>query len=354
MKTLGFVCRAVTFVALAAAVVNADYIITTDGSKIVGRIEKLVDGKLAICTDFAGKLEIEAARVKAIHTDEPINVQLKSGDHVIGTVEPSVDQSQSVVKSEVGLIPVTSETVTNVWRDEADSPEAIAAQAEVAKYKPNWLLKLEAGWTMTEGNTDTKTIRGRFDLDRKTQQDLLKFYASADYAEDQDVQTRGEYFGGVKYENMLTERWYWYARGELENDEFEDLDLRATVAGGLGYYWIKKPEHELKTRGGPGYRHESYENGSTRDDAILDLGLDYRLDVAPWMQFTHSTTYSPSLEEFDRYRLEFDTAMLFPLKVDQWKFKIGSRNTYNSDPVGDTERLDNLYYASIVLELKDW
>jgi len=140
---------------------------------------------------------------------------------------------------------------------------------------------------------------------------------------------------------------------ELEYDEFEDLDLRATAAAGLGRYWIKKDEHEFKTRAGLGYRHEAFNNGVTRDDAIADLGMDYRVDIAPWLQFTHSGTFIPSLEDFGDYRLNLDTAFIFPLKNDAWKLKLGMRNDYNSNPTGDLERLDNTYYANILVEIKE-
>jgi putative salt-induced outer membrane protein len=252
----------------------------------------------------------------------------------------------------VGSISVAPGGMASLWRDDKDSPEAMSAQAEIEKYKPHWTYTVALGASQTEGNTDTRTVRGRMDIDRKTEMDLLKFYASADYAEQDDERTRNEYLGGIKYEHSFRPRWYWYTRGELEHDEFENLDLRATVAGGVGYYWIKKQEHELKTRVGAGYRHESFDSGRTEDDAIADLGLDYRLDVTTWMQFTQSTTYTPSLEDFGRYLLDFDTALAFPLKADEWKIKVGVQNKYNSEPDRGRERLDNLYYANVLLEIK--
>ena len=64
-------------------------------------------------------------------------------------------------------------------------------------------------------------------------------------------------------------------------------------------------------------------------------------------------TYSPDFEEFDDYRLDVDTALLMPLKSDNLKLKLGMRNEYDSQPVAGNERLDNTYYANLLLELKD-
>lgn len=333
----------------APMVGRGDVVFTADGSKLVGKIEKIADGKVIIVTDVAGKLEIDAAKVTSIATDEPMNVELKSGDKLIGVVQAAPESTQSVVKSSVGDVSVPQGDMVSVWKVGAESP---AEEKVKAKYRPQWTTILEAGANATEGNTDTLNARGRFEVNRRTGFDFLKFYATADYGEQNDERNRNEYRVGSLYEYNFTERFYAYLRGELEYDEFENLDLRATVAGGVGYYWIKKAEHELKTRAGAGYRHETYGSGRTEDEPIADLGLDYRLDVSKWMQFTHSTTYTPSLERFRDYRLDLDTALLFPLKYEQWKLKLGMRNAYNSNPSGDLDRLDNLYYASVLMEIK--
>lgn len=327
----------------------ADQLILHDGSRIVGTIERVGGGKVVIVTDFAGKLEFDSAKVKSITTDAAVNVSLQSGDRLVGSLESSPDAAQSTVKSAVGDVNLGMDNLAYLWPQGSESPEEAAANA---KYKPSWLYRVEFGGSQTEGNTDTRNIRGRLDINRKTSKDLLRFYAQADYSEQDDVRSRQEYIGGMMYEFQFLPRWFWYARGELENDEFEDLDLRATVATGVGYYWIQKEDHELKTRLGGGYRYEDYESGNSRDDVIADAGLDYRKDVTKWMQFLHSTTYSPSLEDFDDYRLDFNTALLFPLKADQWKLKVGMENKYNSNPSGDLDRLDNLYYVNVLLDIK--
>lgn len=341
---------------LSSASVRADEVHLSDGSKLVGTIESAADGKLTLSTEFAGKLVLDLSRVTGIVSAEPLNVEFASGDRLVGVIEAGADSEAGRLKSEVGEVPLTTDKVKFIWRPSAESPEVVAMRAEAEKkieaLKPDWTIKLEAGGNKTEGNTETFDAQGRFDLIRKTESDLLNFYLAAIYSEQNQARTKNEYRGGVKYEGNVTDRWYWYTRLELEYDEFENLDLRTTAAAGAGYYWLRKPEHELKSRVGVGYRNENYTNGRTEDDVITDLGLDYRVQLAKFAEFTHSTTYSPSLEDFSNYRLDFDTALALPLKDNRWKFKVGMRNEYNSMPAPGLERLDNTYYANIVLELK--
>ncbi len=355
-----FTRRCVVFALLALTpvpMVRGDAVYTSDGSKIVGRIERLSGGKLVIVTQIAGKLEIDADMITAFAVDEPLTVSFESGDRLVGTIDVSADHSTSVLHSALGDLTVTPSEIAAIWPVGGDSPEVVAVKAETDATRkaltPVWTATLEAGGSSREGNTETLVGRGRLDIKRKTEKDLLHFYLEGRYSDDDDVRTVNEYLGGVKFENAMTDRWYWYTRMEMEFDEFEDLDLRATAAAGVGYFWLKKEAHELKTRLGLGYRHEAYDTGRTDDQAMIDLGLDYRFDLAPWVQFTQSTTYSPDFEEFDDYRLNADTALVFPFKDPRVKLKLGLSHKYNSRPVSGLERLDTTYYANVVLELKD-
>ena len=337
--------------------VVADYVETSDGSRIVGTVVRVADGKLLIATDFAGELEIEVARVVTVATDGALSVELASGDRLVGALKGMPEQQKSVVDSTVGEVEVSWDQVSYAWPEGEESPELQAvraeAGAETARYKPKWSATLEAGITRKEGNTDSLESRGKFVVRRKTESDLLKFYAAADYSEINKARNRNEYLGGVFYENAISKRWNWYSRGELEYDEFEGIDLRVTAAAGVGYYWLKESDHEFKTRVGGGYRHEAYADGLTTDAAILDLGYDYRLDLRTWAQFTHEVTFSPDVEETADYRLAVDTAFAIPLASSEaWKLKLGVMNEYNSRPRPGIDRLDNTYYANIVLDIK--
>ncbi len=343
-------------VLLNLAPAAGDVVFTSDGSRIVGRIEQVAEGRLIITTEIAGRLEIDTAKVTAIDVDRPVNVQFESGDRLVGTMESKDGQARGVMHTALGDITIDTGGMTALWPEGTEDPAVVAvrrkAEEEKDELRPKWSVTLEAGGVLKEGNTDTLDARGRFDVKRRTSDELLEFFLAADYSEQADRRTRNEYRGGIRYENSVTNRNYWYTRIELEFDEFEDLDLRSIAAAGTGYYWLKQPDHELKTSLGLGYRHESFDSGTTTDAAVIDLGLNYDVELAPWVQFTHASIYSPDIEEFADYRLALDTAIVFPLKHEAWKLKVGMRNEYNSTPPRGIERLDNTWYANVVLTLR--
>lgn len=339
---------------LGVATVSADVIVTTNGSRLVGTLERMTPESAVIVTAFAGKITVPANMVANIITDQVVAVRFDSGDQLIGTLgEPS--PGEMVMRSDIGEIPVPREKLSDVWPQGADTPEIISLKVEQAKklaaVTPKWTAVIEGGGSRTEGNTDTLDGRGRLDIKRQTDLDNLMFHLYGQYSENNDARTKNEYGGGVRFEAKIRNDLYWYARLELEHDEFEDLDLRTTAAAGLTRYWLDKPEHEFKTSLGLGFRHETYEDDRTLDDALIDFGLDYRVDVRPWVQFVQAVSYTPVWDDFGDFRLHSDSALVFPFENENLKLKSGVRYEYNSMPIAGLDRLDTTYYTNIVLNL---
>jgi putative salt-induced outer membrane protein YdiY len=346
---------------LAAAGIRADVVVMNDGSRIIGKVHRMQDGKLKLETEFAGTLDIDASKVASVETDESVNVEMSTGDKLIGKIDWKPDLKKGVVQTELGGVPFSIEKLQAIWLQGAKSPDELKFELKLAKAEeeyqaklPKWAAELEGGIVAQEGNTDKTNARGKFKISRKTDKDLLTFYLSGEYEEANDVRNTSEAIGGARYEYLLTKRIFAYIRSEFEYDEFENLDLRATVVLGGGYYWLKKEDHEYKTQFGIGYRHEAYTRGRTKDEAILEAGHDYRLDIAPWMQFVHTLLYTPAMEDTRDYLLMADQGVVIPLASSKiWKIKLGAKYEYNSMPdIGVQDRLDETYYANLVAEFK--
>ncbi|HRX86814.1 MAG TPA: DUF481 domain-containing protein [Phycisphaerae bacterium] len=337
---------------LLCSVTHADVVTLTDGSRLVGTIERMTDGKLMLTTEFAGKLEIDTAKVVSMGTEEPVNVALSSGDRLVGPMTAGEDQ-RSVVKTAVGELDIDMASVDAIWPKGADSPEAVAAQKEIDAKVGKWSFQAEAGVTDREGNTERFDAMGRLLLQNKSSEHLLQFYLNGQYGEQNKIRNVAEVIGGIMYEHNISDRFYWYVRNEAEYDEFENIDLRYTLTTGPGYYWIKKDNHELKTWAGVGLLHESYRDGDSRSDAQAEVGVSYLVDLTEWLRFTHSTIWYPTFNSLRDYRLTSDTAFLMPLGTSEiWKFKIGAAYEYDPIPQPGRERLDETYYANILLDLK--
>jgi putative salt-induced outer membrane protein YdiY len=347
-------------VALLAPVASADVVTLSDGSTLLGNVVELIDGKLILETQFAGTLEIDGSMISSIQTDQPVNVGMDSGDRLVGEIEWKPGLNRAVVQTEMGGVPVDVTRVTAIWPKDGKSPEVRAMEIQIAETKaemernqPKWTAILEAGLIYKEGNSDVLEGRARAELKRKSPVDLLRFYLSGEYAEENDERSAAEVKGGFYYEHDLFDNVFAYGRIDLEYDEFENLDLRVSTALGMGYYWIREEAHELKTRAGIGYLHEAYMDDRTEDTAEAEVALNYRVDLAPWLRFTEDAAWYPTFDSIDNYRLVSDSAFVIPLgDSDVWKLKLGALYEYKAQPAAGRERLDQTYYANILAELK--
>lgn len=341
------------------APVESDVVVLSDGSRLVGSIERLSNGRLKITTAYAN-LEIDAAMIVSISSDTKVNVGVTTGDVFVGEIEASETGDCVQVRTAFGGIDIPVKAITAVWPPGGVSPEVEALQEQTAKVRKEiearvgkWGVTLEAGWLLKNGNTDLMNARGKVTLQKKSTQDLLRYYLSGAYAEDKQVRNEAEAKAGAYYEYLLTKRFYLFSSLDLEYDEFEDLDLRVTALAGPGYYWIKEETHELKTSVGAGYQHEDFMDDTRTDAAIMQLAAGYRLDIRPWLRFTNDTYYYPTLESVHDYRLTSDSAITVPIGASTvWKFKFGVLFEYDSTPQPTFERLDTTYYANLVADFQ--
>ncbi len=361
MRTTGTMCGVMAVLVLLALCASADVVTLTDGSRVLGTVQRLQDGKLIMETQFAGTLEIDASLIETIATDAPVNVGVDTGDRLMGPIEWKPEFGAALVQTELGGIPVAVERIDAIWPQGGKSPEVLVMEQQIEQVKEEmkkargkWALHIEFGLLSQEGNTEKFQARGGIEGRRTTDRDLLRLYVTANYAETGDARDSSEVIGGAYYEYLFTKKFFGYARSEFEYDEFENIELRSTVALGAGYYWLKKEKHELKTRGGIGYLHETYlDDTDSKNAAQAELALDYRLDINSWLRLQHGTVYYPTFDSVRDYRLVSDSALIFHLTEDRLiNLKLGARYAYDSMPEGGAERLDQTYYANILVSIE--
>jgi len=338
---------------LMGGIALADEVVLDDGSRIMGQVQSVSDGKLMVLTDFAGVISIDMGRVQGVSTDQPLTVELKSGDRAVGSLEYTPGVGQRIGTGALGGVTVDMGDVSAVWSVDESGPVVAALKEKLKNARTPWSLSIELGLDGQSGNTDRTSINGRVEAKRTTDSERLTLYSQGRFSKENGQDTVKEIIGGLSLEVDLDEKWFVFGKTELEFDKFENLDLRATVTGGLGYTVFSKPDHEWKLRGGLGFQHESFDTGVSEDQAVAELGWDYRIDISPWMQFTHHITYYPTFDDVGDYRLVVENAAEFPLNPDKdWRFRIGVRNNYVADPQPGIRGLDNYYFFNIVWATK--
>jgi len=216
-----------------------------NGDRVTGQPYGVTDGKLVLSTDSFGEIQVDLAKVVSIESEEPITVVLASGDTLTGTVTHEGENSIRIT-SGTGSIVTGMEDVANL----APAPEILAmgdgieAEIEVlgAEAEENpWSGNIALGFSLFTGNNDRLGFNLTVQAVRETDDDRFQADLLIRYAEDQGARNTNEKIMVFRQDVKMGEEKDWYLFGQLylENDEFEDLDLRAALSLGAGWVLSK-------------------------------------------------------------------------------------------------------------------
>jgi len=345
-KILAFVCCMTTPISSFAI----DQVETLDGGILTGTIKSITEKTIILATSYAGNITLQRNQIKGFDTDRTVFLRLKSGTTLEGQVHHDGDGQLSITGQDTTLTTKTK-TIAETWRTEVTDPQLLRSQAEIAELEGTWSYQAALDIVGKKGNSDQFGASVLLDATRKSSQDTLKFYASLEKESKNDVDTADETILGSEYTAYYADPWGWYVRGEVERDDFEDLELRTIIGSGLNYRVFNEETHSLELRSGLGYRYESFNDGSHETSPTLDFGVAHVWEFAEWAKMTNHLTYAPAIGDPRDYLLTHDSGINIPIGFSNyWNLRFGLRNDYKSIPADDREKLDTSYYSRIQLK----
>ncbi len=135
--------------------------------------------------------------------------------------------------------------------------------AQVVKPDGQWHGSAAAGISATTGNSKTNAININVDTAKETTEDKIALYGLALRASSKtragvSTTSADRLRLGGRYERNITDRIYGFGLGELERDGVANLDLRKTVAAGVGYKVIRNPNTTFDVFGGVAWTGNDY------------------------------------------------------------------------------------------------
>jgi putative salt-induced outer membrane protein YdiY len=329
----------------------ADEITTKDGSRIFGKLVLFEDGNLTFQTKFAGKIKISTSQINSLKTDNSISVRLEDNR----TFESKIllaDESKILI--EENQLKPAFDDVRHLWPTKNEDPLVIEMKKKAKLLVMSWKNSLGFDFMGASGNTQTFGIGARLDTDYGNKIRNYDFYLSYNNTTKKDQKIVDETKLGLEYDSRFFEQLSWYSKTDLENDQLEEINLRATSALGLKYSWIENKRYQLAVRSGLAFRFEEYglSNAENVDALAMDFGLEYSHKIKDLLSLQSDITFIPSVEELSDFLVTKDTALVIPLdKESNWNLRTGLDGTYNSTPVKNKEELDLKYYMRIVYRL---
>ena len=323
--------------------VNADTIYTQDGAKLIGKVTKITPAQVEIETKFAGIINIKQEFIQSLTTDENLTSKLVDGTTVTGKVTINSSGVMDVKNNTLNMQTSVGKLMAT-WVPERKPPLEAGYKME-----KKWSYSIAADISGKQGNSQEMGMAVQAVAKLADATDTLQFKASVDRSDKSGTETSNEIIFGASYVTYVYEPWGWYVQGDIEKDEFEGIDLRTEVTGGMSYRMINAPDHQLAFNTGVGYRYEAYKDGTNDSLPTLDIGLQHEWNFKPWLAMTNSITFAPAMTDFGNYLLRHDSGFNVPVATDKWNLRLGMKNDYKSQPAAGKKKLDTTYYTRVLV-----
>ncbi|MFQ6370850.1 YdiY family protein [Shewanella sp. YIC-542] len=200
----------------------------------------------------------------------------------------------------------------------------------------------ELGATVTTGNTQTTSVKGRLAMKHELGNWENLYLLEGLYKDDTKVVTAKRYLGSVQGNYRFGDRSYMFATGAYEVDPFTGYDYKFNTAAGYGYRLYQGNNSFLDGEFGPGYQYRRLDNeqqqdlGYTSESNWVAHGvLKYELGISETSKFQQMLVadYGDTLDA--RSETSITANIIGALSM---KFAVIVR--YNSDPLDDKNSTD--------------
>jgi putative salt-induced outer membrane protein len=331
-------------------VLLADQVTLKNGDRLSGSILKYDGKNLMLKSDLAGEVAIPWENVTAVTSTQPLSITLKDGQRVVGIVTTDGAKFQVATK-ETGNVTASRESVQAI----RSVPEQTAYDTEIDRYKNPRLIDLwtgtfDLGFAETHGNSDTKTFTLGSAAVRATSRDKItvnytQIFSSSN-ASGTNLTTANAKRGGIAYDLNVTPKMFVFGLVNLENDQFQSLDLRFAPAGGLGYHAIKSENTILDLSLGASLNKEFFAGGVDHTYGEVLLGEELTHKFSKTISLHQTLTLYPNVSSVGNYRMNFDISAAAAIK--KWmSFQLSASDRLLSNPLPGRKENDILFTTGL-------
>jgi putative salt-induced outer membrane protein YdiY len=336
---------------LCAGSLWADQVTLTNGDRITGSVLRSDTKTLVMKTDTAGELTLKWDSIAAISAPGQLYIGLGDGQMIAGPIE-TVNGKFNVTTKTAGVVAVSKESIQFIRNND----EQAKAQAEIDHFRnPRlvdlWVGNLDLGFAASRGNANTETLTLSTNAVRATTRDKIAVYytsifSSSDFSGGTTQTTANSKRGGVAYNLNLNKKAFVFGSVDLESDQFQDLDLRFTPAGGGGYHAIATMPTQLDLRVGAAANREFFSTGLNRTSAELLLGDNFAHKFSATTHVEQKLDFFTNLSDTGAYRVNFDVSAVTVIrKWFSWQFTVSDR--YLSNPVAGRKKNDAIFSTGL-------
>ena len=324
-------------------------VILKDGSILHGDIVKMVEGTLKVESAFgAGEpFLITWVEVDTLATSQPVIFVLGDGASLTGIAEKgNPGELQLTVDSLPGRIPIQLASITAI-----NPPEVKAV-----KYTAN----INFGGKVTSGNTKNRQANLLGGFTARSERLRLILDARYFYAEEDKSVTDRNAFGTMDLNFFMTKRSYLFLAVLMEQDTFDDLQLRTAVTGGPGYQFIEKGDFAnpyfrdmtLQADIGAGFWNEDRKIDDDDNHGVYRWSVRWEWDVLPKVTIFHQHMGFPESSDVSNYYINSLQGIRFNI-WERFNASVQINYKYDNKPAENSGKSDTKAIFSVGYEYEN-
>ena len=307
---------------------NTDIVTMKNGDHLTGEIKKLENGILYIETDYlSGSIGLDWLQVEKVQSTGNYQIILRDGTRVEGTIaraKVSAGGEDFVIHGESGDRRASSSDIVEIHPQKRSFLSQVAGDVDL-------------GYSFTSGSKQTS-----FNFGATASYLSTRYFGSAGVTSTFSGQSGGNQTNLAEFQTLdgvfITHNSILLGLADLLHSSQQDLQLRSTLGGGYGQYWVHTNHQNLLWTGGAAYTHEQF--GSTEEttqSAEAFLGLQYQLFQFDRYNLHAQTLFYPGLTDAPRFRLT--TKFGFSMKlVGKFHTDVQFWDNFDSHPPFNTKR----------------
>jgi hypothetical protein len=303
-----------------------DVVVLTNGDRIKGEIKKLDKEKLIVETDYSDEdFKIKWEKVAKVESDRTFLVETFDGLRTGGSI--TADKTDP----KVTLVGTASKMT-------------LPQIATIRPYEQSFWSRFDAGfdvgYSMTKANA-TKQLTANSNIVYTTEKSISTLAASIFFNEQGEAAQTRRWEVTPEYKRLLPRHWYASGLSDFYSSDEQQLDLRTSIGGGMGRYFLRSSKQYLAVGGGLAWTNERYMDPAVpnANSAEAYIGAEYMTEKLKIFDLITRFTLLPSLTVEGRYRSNFKFDLDFNLPGD-WYMKTGFYNNFDSRPPEGLQRND--------------
>ena len=252
----------------AAHASRKDIVVMNNADRFTGEVKSLQNGILYVKMDYvAENIGVDWAQVSRVESSAIYQITFVNGIHVTGKLKRESPEDAKgkdvVIETQAGSTRVSAANVAEI----STQKETVWRQLTGS---------LDAGYSFTSGNNQA-TINNDASVNYNTVNWSAGVALSTSYSGQSQASRTNRIDGTLTGARFLNHNSYLGFYNDYLHSTQQDLDLRTTVGGGYGRYWIRTNTTGLRWLAGAVYTRESFSTTTQPSDSNVEglLGVTY-------------------------------------------------------------------------------